>query len=69
MAQQEEHWRRVAADQYAASMARGQAAAERDKLHSNAQHAQAQLAAAQHAQRAKQIKALKADQPAPLDMR
>ena len=69
MAQQEEHWRQVAADQHATSMARGQAAAQRNKLHSNAQRAHAQLAAAQHAQRAKQIKALKADQPAPLSMR
>ena len=69
MAQEEEHYKRVAADQHAASIARGQAAAERNKLHSNAQRTQAQLAAAQHAQRAKQIKALKADPPAPLGTR
>lgn len=69
MAQQEERCRQVAADQHAASMARGQAAAQRNKLHSNAQRAQAQLAAVQHAQRTKQIKALKADQTAHLGMR
>ena len=69
MAQEGERCRRVAADQHAASMARGLAAAELDKLHSNAQRTQAQLAAAQHAQRAKQIKALKADQSASLGMR
>ena len=69
MAQEEAHSRRTAADQHAASMARGQAAAQRNQLHSNAQRTEAQLAAVQHAQRAQQIKALKADRPAPLGRR
>lgn len=69
MAQQEAHCKQVAADQHAAATARGQAAAQRNKLHSNAQRAHAQLATAQHAQRAQQIKGLIADQPAPLSVR
>lgn len=69
MAEEEAHRKKVAADQQAATIARGKAAAEHSRLHSNARHTQAQLAAAQHAQRAQQIKGLNADRPAPLGMR
>ena len=69
MAQKEAHCKQVAADQHAAATARGHAAAQRSRLHSNAQRTHAQLAAAQHAQRAQQIKKLKADQPTPLGTR
>ena len=69
MAEEEERRTRVAADQQAATLARGKAAAEHSRLHSNARHTQAQLAAAQHAQRAQQIKSLNADRPAQLGMR
>ncbi|KAL3158545.1 hypothetical protein ABBQ38_010766 [Trebouxia sp. C0009 RCD-2024] len=69
MAEEQERRRKVAADQQAATTARGKAAAEHSRLHSNARHTQAQLAAAQHAQRAQQIKGLSADRPGPLGMR
>ena len=69
MAEEEERRKRVATDQQAATLARGKAAAEHSRLHSNARHTHAQLAAAQHAQRAQQIKSLNADRPAQLGMR
>ena len=68
MVQEEEHRRQEAADQQAASLARGQAAAQHDRLHARARQTQAQLAAAHHAQRAQQMKTLKAENPAPLSM-
>ena len=69
MAREAEHRRRVGVDQHAASMARGCAAAKQDKLRLNAQQTQAHLEAAQHAQCAKQIKALTAKQPPSLGIR
>ena len=59
----------MAADQHAASQARGQAAAHQDRLSSKALQTQAQLEAAQQAQRAQQIKALSAEPPLSLGMR
>ena len=69
MAQEAEHRRRLAADQHAASQARGQAAANQDRLGSRALQTQAKLEAAQQAQRAQQIKALNAEPPPSLGMR
>ena len=69
MAKEVEQRRKIIVDQHAAASARGQAAAQQDRLHSRAQQTQAQLVAAQHAHRAQQIKALNADAPAPLSRR
>ena len=69
MAQEAEHrWRR-AADQHAASQARGQAAAHQDRLCAKALQKQAQMESAQQAQRAQQIKALSAEPPPALGLR
>ncbi len=69
MTQAAEHRRRIALDQHAASQARGQAAANVDRLQFKAQQTQVQLEAAQQAQRAQQIKALNAKPPPSLGMR
>lgn len=69
MTRDAEHRSRVAVDQHAARLARGQAAATQDRLHSNAQQTQAELEAAQHAQCAQQIKALTAKPPPSLGVR
>lgn len=69
MAQEAEHRRRTSADQHAAAQARGQAAANQDRLGSRALQTEAKLEAAQQAQRAQQIKALNAEPPPSLGMR
>lgn len=69
MEAEQQQRRERAKEQHTRSLARGRNAAHEDRLKAQAQHTEAQLAAAQQAQRAKRAEALSVPQPAQLGMR
>ena len=69
MKEEQQQRQQVVKEQHLKSLARGHAAAQADRLRARAQQTEAQLSAADQAQRAKRAQALNPMQPAQLGMR